>query len=212
MIERHFFRDRLLKTFDFEFGYCIPHSKNTCEHVYEFPRLADELGKRNLFINRTWPLSTVKEYNFNGFSLLISMYICVRAIQWAKWYQIHSKHDPIHFISLMIALWCTTKLTMHMMVVWLNPFRWTVHNINNQCSTIINADMEYSHLYIQYTYKKEDILQSKQISNGYWEVNKLFRYMNQGEAISTARQRRWHKCLVRQRESSTNSGHSIFTE
>lgn len=47
MIERHFFRDRLLKTFDFEFGYCIPHSKNTCEHVYEFPRLADELGKLN---------------------------------------------------------------------------------------------------------------------------------------------------------------------
>lgn len=49
MIERHFFRDRLLKTFDFEFGYCIPHSKNTCEHVYEFPKLPDELGKRQLF-------------------------------------------------------------------------------------------------------------------------------------------------------------------
>lgn len=49
MIERHFFRDRLLKTFDFEFGYCIPHSKNTCEHVYEFPRLPDELGKCKTF-------------------------------------------------------------------------------------------------------------------------------------------------------------------
>lgn len=45
MIERHFFRDRLLKTFDFEFGYCIPHSKNTCEHIYEFPNLADDLGE-----------------------------------------------------------------------------------------------------------------------------------------------------------------------
>lgn len=44
MIERHYFRDRLLKNFDFEFGYCIPHSKNTCEHVYEFPKLPDELG------------------------------------------------------------------------------------------------------------------------------------------------------------------------
>lgn len=43
MIERHFFRDRLLKTFDFEFGYCIPHSKNTCEHIYEFPTLPDDL-------------------------------------------------------------------------------------------------------------------------------------------------------------------------
>lgn len=39
MIERHFFRDKLLKTFDFEFGFCIPNSKNTCEHIYEFPTL-----------------------------------------------------------------------------------------------------------------------------------------------------------------------------
>jgi len=39
MIERHFFRDRHLKTFDFDFGFCIPNSKNTCEHIYEFPKL-----------------------------------------------------------------------------------------------------------------------------------------------------------------------------
>lgn len=43
MIERHFFRDKLLKTFDFEFGFCIPFSTNTCEHIYEFPPLAPEL-------------------------------------------------------------------------------------------------------------------------------------------------------------------------
>ncbi|KAM7350590.1 unc-119 lipid binding chaperone isoform 2-T3 [Cochliomyia hominivorax] len=43
MIERHFFRDRLLKTFDFEFGYCIPHSENSCEHIYEFPNLPPDL-------------------------------------------------------------------------------------------------------------------------------------------------------------------------
>ena len=45
MIERHFFRDKLLKSFDFEFGFCIPNSKNTCEHIYEFPTLAPELGE-----------------------------------------------------------------------------------------------------------------------------------------------------------------------
>jgi len=39
MIERHFFRDTHLKTFDFDFGFCIPNSKNTCEHIYEFPAL-----------------------------------------------------------------------------------------------------------------------------------------------------------------------------
>ncbi|XP_003746844.1 protein unc-119 homolog B [Galendromus occidentalis] len=43
MIERHFFRDQLLKTFDFEFGFCIPNSRNTCEHIYEFPQLGQEL-------------------------------------------------------------------------------------------------------------------------------------------------------------------------
>eukprot|EP00039_Didymoeca_costata_P026072 m.14854 g.14854 ORF g.14854 m.14854 type:complete len:209 (+) comp5229_c0_seq1:17-643(+) len=41
MIERHFFRDRLLKSFDFSFGFCIPGSQNTIEHIYEFPTLTD---------------------------------------------------------------------------------------------------------------------------------------------------------------------------
>ena len=39
MIERHFFQDKLLKTFDFDFGFCIPNSRNTCEHIYDFPKL-----------------------------------------------------------------------------------------------------------------------------------------------------------------------------
>ncbi|CAG13960.1 unnamed protein product, partial [Tetraodon nigroviridis] len=43
MIERHYFRDQLLKSFDFEFGFCMPSSKNTCEHIYEFPALSEEI-------------------------------------------------------------------------------------------------------------------------------------------------------------------------
>ncbi|XP_071789714.1 protein unc-119 homolog B-like [Asterias amurensis] len=42
MIERHYFKERCLKTFDFNFGFCIPNSKNTCEHIYEFPKLTPE--------------------------------------------------------------------------------------------------------------------------------------------------------------------------
>ncbi|XP_061072632.1 protein unc-119 homolog A [Conger conger] len=42
MIERHFFREQLLKSFDFQFGFCIPSSKNTCEHIYEFPPLSED--------------------------------------------------------------------------------------------------------------------------------------------------------------------------
>ncbi|XP_008838894.1 protein unc-119 homolog B isoform X2 [Nannospalax galili] len=42
MIERHYFRERLLKNFDFDFGFCIPSSRNTCEHIYEFPQLSED--------------------------------------------------------------------------------------------------------------------------------------------------------------------------
>ena len=44
MIERHFFKNRLLKSFDFEFGYCIPASRNSCEHIYHIPPLDEALG------------------------------------------------------------------------------------------------------------------------------------------------------------------------
>uniref|UniRef100_A0A336MVK5 CSON006610 protein n=1 Tax=Culicoides sonorensis TaxID=179676 RepID=A0A336MVK5_CULSO len=43
MIEKYFYKDRLLKSFDFEFGYCCSYSKNTCEHIYEFPALPQDL-------------------------------------------------------------------------------------------------------------------------------------------------------------------------
>lgn len=46
MIERHFFRNRLLKSFDFDFGFCIPNSKNACEQIYDFPRLEPEVIKQ----------------------------------------------------------------------------------------------------------------------------------------------------------------------
>ena len=47
MIERHFYKEKLLKSFDFEFGFCIPHSRNTVEHIYEFPSLNTDESKCN---------------------------------------------------------------------------------------------------------------------------------------------------------------------
>ncbi|XP_035591053.2 protein unc-119 homolog B-like [Oncorhynchus keta] len=43
MIERHYFQNKVLKNFDFDFGFCIPNSRNTCEHIYEFPQLHKDL-------------------------------------------------------------------------------------------------------------------------------------------------------------------------
>ena len=44
MVERHFFKSKLLKEFDFDFGFCMPNSRNTCEHIYEMPDLTTEEG------------------------------------------------------------------------------------------------------------------------------------------------------------------------
>mmetsp|Transcript_7201 Transcript_7201/g.12870 ORF Transcript_7201/g.12870 Transcript_7201/m.12870 type:complete len:227 (+) Transcript_7201:165-845(+) len=43
MIERHYFRDQLVKSYDFTFGFCIPCSTNTWEAVYAVPMLEDKL-------------------------------------------------------------------------------------------------------------------------------------------------------------------------
>jgi len=43
MIERHYFRDFLIKSFDFEFGFCMPNSTNTWGAIYDVPELPAEL-------------------------------------------------------------------------------------------------------------------------------------------------------------------------
>merc|ERR1711988_13401 len=42
MIERHYFKDQLLRSFDFNFGFCIPNSTNTWEAIYDMPALDPE--------------------------------------------------------------------------------------------------------------------------------------------------------------------------
>ena len=42
MIERHYFKDRLIKSFDFKFGFCIPNSTNSWEAIYDMPKLDEE--------------------------------------------------------------------------------------------------------------------------------------------------------------------------
>ncbi|PAA85688.1 hypothetical protein BOX15_Mlig026355g1 [Macrostomum lignano] len=78
MIERHYFRDRLLKSFDFDFGFVIPHSKNTVEHIYEFPSLTQEEVKEMIdnpfetksdsfyFVNDRLVMHNKADYGYNG--------------------------------------------------------------------------------------------------------------------------------------------------
>ena len=50
LIERHYFRDRLLINFEYKFPFCMPKSKNDCEFIYDLPVLTDE-EKRDMIEN-----------------------------------------------------------------------------------------------------------------------------------------------------------------
>lgn len=41
MIERHYFKGKLVKSFDFKFGFCIPGSTNNWDALYDLPPMAD---------------------------------------------------------------------------------------------------------------------------------------------------------------------------
>lgn len=42
MIERHYFRDKLIRSYDFTFGFCIPNSVNSWEAIYPVPELSEQ--------------------------------------------------------------------------------------------------------------------------------------------------------------------------
>lgn len=95
MIERHYFQGRLLKNFDFDFGFCIPNSRNTCEHIYEFPQLPDDLSESPL---SPGPVTVA----------LITLSLSV-LIQFTRWCRVRTKPD-----RTVSTLWttnssCTTR-------------------------------------------------------------------------------------------------------
>ena len=46
MIERHYFNDILIKSFEFKFDFCIPNSVNTWESIYTIPEIDPEIKKK----------------------------------------------------------------------------------------------------------------------------------------------------------------------
>jgi hypothetical protein len=44
MIERHYYKDHLLKSFDFTFGYVMPNSVNSWEAIYNVPKLDKKMS------------------------------------------------------------------------------------------------------------------------------------------------------------------------
>mmetsp|Transcript_34991 Transcript_34991/g.6296 ORF Transcript_34991/g.6296 Transcript_34991/m.6296 type:complete len:81 (+) Transcript_34991:331-573(+) len=64
MIERHYFRDRLLKNFDFNLDFCIPNSVNSWEILYEVPELPAELEQE--IIDNPWDTKSDSFYFVEG--------------------------------------------------------------------------------------------------------------------------------------------------
>jgi hypothetical protein len=52
MIERHFLGDKLIREYEFNFGFLIPKSKNSTEFIYDLPQFNDE--EQKLILSRPW--------------------------------------------------------------------------------------------------------------------------------------------------------------
>lgn len=64
LIERHYFRNRLVKSFEFKFDFCMPNSINEWETLYEIPELDPELKQQ--MIDFPWETKSDSFYFVEG--------------------------------------------------------------------------------------------------------------------------------------------------
>ena len=64
LIERHYFKDILIKSFEFKFDFCIPNSTNEWETIYEIPELEPELKQQ--MIDVPWETKSDSFYFVDG--------------------------------------------------------------------------------------------------------------------------------------------------
>ena len=79
MIERHYFKGKVIKSYEFKFGFCMPNSTNTLEMIYDLPQLSEE-DKEDMidhpwetksdtffFVNNKLFIHNRAEYNYSQF-------------------------------------------------------------------------------------------------------------------------------------------------
>ena len=42
MVERHYFKEKVIRSYEFKFGFVIPNSTNTWEFIYDLPTLSEK--------------------------------------------------------------------------------------------------------------------------------------------------------------------------
>lgn len=68
IIERHYFKDRLLESYEFSFPFCIPGSTNSWEKIYNLPELPADLKEQMI----AEPWATVSDtFYFVGEELIM---------------------------------------------------------------------------------------------------------------------------------------------
>lgn len=68
MIERHYFKDKLLHSYDFTFPFCIPNTTNDWEAIYKIPAVTEEIMKEMI----AHPYETVSDsFYFVGDDLVM---------------------------------------------------------------------------------------------------------------------------------------------
>ncbi len=56
MVERHYFRGKVIRSYEFQFGFVIPNSQNSWEFIYDLPVLSDEEKKE--IISAPWEVKS----------------------------------------------------------------------------------------------------------------------------------------------------------
>ena len=64
MVERHYFKGQVIRSYSFKFGFVIPNSTNTWDFTYDLPQLAPEL--ENEIKSTPWAVKSDSFFFANG--------------------------------------------------------------------------------------------------------------------------------------------------
>ena len=56
MVERHYFRGKVIRSYDFKFGFVIPNSTNSWEFIYDLPELSPQ--EQTQIIEAPWEVKS----------------------------------------------------------------------------------------------------------------------------------------------------------
>eukprot|EP00954_Amorphochlora_amoebiformis_P023112 1357990-Amorphochlora_amoeboformis.AAC.2 len=64
MVERHYFKGKLIKSWEFKLGFCMPNSTNNWEAMYDLPKMKKEIVDE--IVSNRYPSESDSFYFVNG--------------------------------------------------------------------------------------------------------------------------------------------------